>query len=148
MRKKILIFVVVIIAVLAAASCAAKGDDVVTLDPMENGGNVILPAPVETPANVPARPGSGVTGDPSANLPDLVDVSGTVKEVNEDLVLITCGDGSDFMLRFSENSKFAEGVSQEINVGNNISCSVKSEPTFTTPSQGEVIEVFENIAAN
>ncbi len=135
-------------AVLAAASCVAKSEDTITLDLMENGGNVTLPAPVETPDGMPARPGSGATGDPSVNLPDLIDVSGTVKEVNEGLVLITCEDGSGFMLRFSENSKFAEGVSREINVGNTISCSVRLEPTFTTPPQGEVFKVFENTAVN
>ncbi len=152
MKKKMILLTVVILAVLAAASCASKGDDTITLDPMENGGNVLLPAvdgpAVGGPADMPARPGSDVTGDPSVNLPELVDVSGTVKEVNEGLVLITCGDGGDFMLRFSENSKFAEGVSQEIKVGNKVSCTVKLEPTFAPPSQGEVFEVMENTAVN
>jgi len=152
MKKKMILFTVVILAVLAAASCGAKGDDTITLDPMENGGNVILPAvdgpAVGGPAQMPARPGSGVTGDPSTNLPDLVDISGTVKDINDGLVLITCDDGSDFMLRFSDNSKFTEGVSQELNVGNKISCSVKLEPTLAPPSQGEVFEVVENTAVN
>jgi hypothetical protein len=148
MIKKMFMIAAVILVVLATASCAANiNDGIITLDPIENGEYVILPAPADDPVGMPARPGSGVTGDPSANLPDFVEVSGTVKEVNPDLVLITCNDGSDFMLRFSENSKFVEGVNQEINVGNSISCTVKLEPTFTTPSQGEVFEVLVNIAA-
>jgi hypothetical protein len=52
------------------------------------------------------------------------------------------------MLRFSENSTWAQGVDQEIKVGNRISCTVKPEPTFAPPSQGEVYEVYENYAEN
>lgn len=104
-------------------------------------------ADVQDAVNMPALPGSDVTGDPSANLKDLVSVSGVVKEISEGLVLITCADGSDFMLRFSENSVWAEGVTKEISVGNTISCTVKPEPTFAPPSQGEVFEVTKNSAA-
>jgi hypothetical protein len=97
------------------------------------------------PGSVPARPGRDVTSDPSANLPDLVEVNGTVKEVKEGLILISLADeGGDFMLRFSEHSKFAEGVNTEIKAGNTVQCLVKLEPTFAPPSQGEVYEVLAN----
>jgi hypothetical protein len=99
----------------------------------------------EAPNSVPARPGTDVTSDPSANLPDLVEVNGTVKEVKQGLVLITLADGGgDFMLRFSEHSKFAEGVGTELKTGSTVRCLVKPEPTFAPPAQGEVYEVLSN----
>lgn len=144
MTKKLFFIAVVLIVALAASACVANiNENIISPEPTQNTNNILLPA-TDSPIGVPARPGSGVSGDPSANLPDLVDVSGIVKEVRQDLVLITCDDGGDFMLRFSEHSTWAEGVNKEIKVGNRISCSVKLEPTFTTPSQGEVYEVFEN----
>jgi hypothetical protein len=97
---------------------------------------------------MPARPGSGLTHDPSVNLDDLQEVSGVVREVNGDLVLIELsGDGGEFMLRFSENSTWCEDVSTDINVGNTVTCIVKLEETFAPPAQGEVMEVLSNEAA-
>jgi hypothetical protein len=145
MKKYLLLTVLMVVAVMLAACGADKVEDTVTLFPGENGSAVILPSEESTPADMPARPDSGVTGDPSANLPDLVEVTGTVKEVNEGLVLISRPDtNEDFMLRFSENTKWDEGVNKELCTGNTIKCLVKLEPTFTTPSQGEVYEVIEN----
>jgi hypothetical protein len=96
---------------------------------------------------MPAKPGLDVTYDPSANLP--VDITGIVKEIREGLVLVEIPDnGGDFMLRFSENTKWDTGVNTEIIVGNSIVCLVKPEPTVTTPSQGEVMQVLNNDAAN
>lgn len=74
----------------------------------------------------------------------LVEMSGTVKEVNDGLVLIETADSGEFMLRFSENSKWDEGINKEIAAGNTVRCLVKPEPTFTTPSQGEVIKMTAN----
>lgn len=96
------------------------------------------------PAGMPARPGSGATGDPSGRLADLVELSGTVREVREGLVLIETDKGGEYMLRFSGNSKWADGVGTEIETGNRITCRVRPEPTLTTPAQGEVFEVTEN----
>jgi hypothetical protein len=81
---------------------------------------------------------------PSENVADLVEVSGSVKEVKEGLVLITTQDQGEFMLRFSENSKWADGVDTKIETGNKITCLVKLEPTFAPPSQGEVFKVVSN----
>lgn len=75
---------------------------------------------------------------------DLVEMSGTVKEMNNGLVLIESADGGEFMLRFSENSKWDNGVNKELATGNTVRCLVKLEPTFTTPSQGEVIRMTAN----
>ena len=75
-------------------------------------------------------------------------VSGVVKKINGALVLIASAqDGGEFMLRFSENSKWDAGVDTQISIGNTITCMVKLEPTFTTPSQGEVFEVLSNSSA-
>jgi hypothetical protein len=146
-KRKVLIFGLFLSVLIMLAACVAQkpDDSIITLDPKESPVTAESGAG-QSPATMPARPGSGVTGDPSGNLQDAKEVSGTVKEVNDGLVLITLADGSDFMLRFSENSVFASGVEKQINVGNSITCTVKPEPTFTTPSQGEVLEVTENTA--
>jgi len=89
------------------------------------------------------------TGNPSSALPGLVEVSGTVKEIKQGLILIEqYDDQGGFMLRFSENTKWRDGVKKDIETGNRIKCLVKLEPTFTTPSQGEVYEVIENIPSD
>lgn len=80
-----------------------------------------------------------------ADFTELTEVSGTVKEVKDGLVLLSLADnGGDFMLRFSENSTFAQGVDTEFKPGNTVKCTVKPEPTFAPPAQGEVYEVFFN----
>jgi hypothetical protein len=148
MKRLSLLLAVLLTVFIVLTACAAEKphDSMITLDPKESA-IVFDPEAAQSPATMPARPGSDVTEDPSANLPDLVEVSGIIKEDNQGLVLITLSDGSDFMLRFSENSKWAQGVSKEMKPGNTITCTVKPEPTFTTPSQGEVFEVTANEAA-
>lgn len=136
MLKPVFVAILLLILAFIFAACATVGLPSATVTPE--------PAAESGPAVMPARPGSGATGDPSANLHDLVDVAGVAKEVKEGLVLITREDGSDFMLRFSENTTWDEGVDQTIAVGNRIACQVKPEPTFTTPSQGEVYFVSGN----
>ena len=92
--------------------------------------------------------GSADSTDPSANPDDLQEVSGIVKEVKDDLVLISLTDGGEYMLRFSENTTWREGADTLVAAGNKVTCLVKPEPTFTTPSQGEVIEVLVNEPAD
>lgn len=105
----------------------------------------IKPSEEQTATVVPVSPGSGVSADTSDIINNLTEVSGKVKKVNGDLVLITLSDnGSDFMLRFSENTKWDDGVSKDIRTGNMITCMVKPEETFAPPSQGEVYEVISN----
>jgi hypothetical protein len=136
--KKILLIPMLIIAFLLSA-CVTQ--PAVSTPPSTE------PSAGQTEAGVSARPGSGITGDESDNLQDLIEARGTVKEVNGDLVLITLSDnGNDFMLRFSENSKYDEGISKDIKAGNKIKCMVKPEETFAPPSQGEVYEVIANEA--
>ncbi len=141
MRKLLILMLALVITLFMAVSCDVAG---------ENGTETTSVAESESgdaPSSMPARPGSDVTGDPSANLP--VEVMGIVKEINDALVLIEIPDnGGDFMLRFSENTKWDTGVNTEIVIGNSIVCLVKPEPTVTTPSQGEVIQVLNNDAAN
>lgn len=135
-------FLIAMLAILMAmlSACATTGQ------PQAATANALTPSASDSaaPSGVQARPGSGVTGDPSGNLQDLVEVKGTAKEVKEGLVLITLEDKSDFMLRFSENTQWADGVDKTIKQGNTVDCLVKPEPTFTTPSQGEVFRVLEN----
>ena len=129
--------VAVILAAVLLAACSAAGN--------EGGAGT---SPADSPSGVAARPGSDATGDPSVNLEDRQEVSGVVKEVNGDLVLIELSDGSgEFMLRFSENSAWAKDVSRDIAADNTVTCIVKLEPTFAPPSQGEVLEVLSNEAA-
>ena len=104
-------------------------------------------APDASPALMPARPGSDATGDPSGDLGDLTEVSGTVKTAQDGLVLIALTDeGGDYMLRLSDNTRWDEGVDKTFAAGNTVSCMVKPEPTLTTPPQGEVLEVIANDA--
>ncbi len=131
--KKIFLIMALLLLILTAACTANGGRAADTSGPDGT-----------SPAGMPARPGSGVTGDPSAHLDELMEVSGTVLEVNDDLVLMTLEDGSEYMLRFSESSQWDDGVSKEILTDNVVTCLVKPEPTLTTPSQGEVIEVISN----
>ncbi len=135
--KKIFIFILLIaMTITVCAACA-------TASPAVSSPGTASPA-ASSPAGMPARPGSGATGDPSANLGELVEVSGTVKQIQEGLVLITTNEGGEFMLRFNERAEWGIGVSREIKEGNAITCRVKPEPTFTTPSQGEVFLVIQN----
>ena len=139
MRKLLILMLALLITMFMAVSCDTAGET-------ETETTAVAESE-DAPSSMPARPGSDVTGDPSANLP--VEVMGTVKEVNDALVLIEIPDnGGDFMLRFSENTKWDTGVNTEIIVGNSIVCLVKLEPTVTTPSQGEVIQVTANDPAN
>jgi hypothetical protein len=143
MKRRLISAVLLAMAAVLLAACSAGG-----AGSGSEASGITLPAPADSPAGMPARPGSGVSGDPSVNLDDRQEVSGVVKEVNGDLVLIgLAGDGGDFMLRFSENSTWCEGVSQDITVGNTIRCTVKPEPTSAPPSQGEVKEVLLNEVA-
>lgn len=137
MMKPIFVSCLLFALALVFAACATVGLPVATVTPE--------PAGESGPAVMPAKPGSDATGDPSANLHDLVDVAGVAKEVKKGLVLVTLEDGSDFMLRFSENTRWDDGVNQQVSVGNRITCQVKPEPTFTTPSQGEVYFVTGNV---
>jgi len=139
--KRFILFAITVTMMVSLASCTVKGA----------GGPAATASPEVTasqsPASVPARPGSGVTGDPSGNLEDLQEVTGTVQEVRDGLVLIDLADnGGEFMLRFSENTHWDDGVSQEIQVGGTVTCLIKPEPTFAAPSQGEVMEVMVNEA--
>lgn len=146
MKKILLILLPLVVLAMTLMACAADNgtaSQAVTTD-MTSATPTPMASEEPAPNGVPARPGSGATGDPSANLADLIEVSGVVKEVKEGLVLIS-QDGGDFMLRFSENSKWADGVDTKINTGNTITCLVKPEPTFTTPSQGEVFKVLKNV---
>jgi hypothetical protein len=133
-----------------AVPAETDGEYEVVLEPDPSCGDQSSCSPSDlpestAPGSVPARPGRDVTSDPSANLPDLVEVNGTVKEVKDGLILISLTDGGgDFMLRFSDHSKFAEGVNTEIKTGNTVKCLVKPEPTFAPPAQGEVYEVLAN----
>jgi hypothetical protein len=146
MKRAYILSAVFLSIVFLFAACAQKSDNAITPVQSETA-SASGTAGGQDAVNMPARPGSGVTGDASANVPQLVDVSGTVKEVNGDLMLITCEDGSDFMLRFGEHTEWAQGVSKDINAGDFIACTVKPEPTFTTPAQGEVYEVTQHAAA-
>ncbi|MHB1150720.1 MAG: hypothetical protein ACYCWE_10535 [Eubacteriales bacterium] len=139
MRKLLILMLALVITMFMAVSCDTAGET-------ETETTAVAESE-DAPSSMPARPGSDVTGDPSANLP--VEVMGIVKEINDALVLIEIPDnGGDFMLRFSENTKWDAGVNTEIIVGNSIVCLVKLEPTVTTPSQGEVIQVTANDPAN
>ncbi len=159
MLKQIFVSGLLIVLALVFAACAVAGlpapiqtgpgdtEAVEEASPTDRAE----PTAVETakpeataPNGMPARPDSGATSDPSAHLNDLVDTSGTVKQVNGQLVLIEPAGGGEFMLRFSENTRWDEGVSQTVEVGNKITCQVKPEPTLTTPSQGEVFFVTAN----
>ena len=133
--KKLFVFMGILLLILAAA-CTAN-----SVHPTQSPA---ADPDTSNPVGMPARPGSGVTGDPSAYLDELVEVSGTVQEVNDGLVLILLVDGSEYMLRFSDKSHWDDGVDTKILTGNKITCMVKPEPTLTTPSQGEVIEVISN----
>lgn len=137
MKKRMVVAFILVLIVLLGA-CADKAVIEITAAPSSAS---------QGPNSMPARPGSGVTGDPSAILKDLTNVSGTVKEIKQDLVLITLKDGGgDFMLRFTDKTIWDEGVSKDIKVGNNMECLVKLEPTFAPPSQGEVYEIISNTA--
>lgn len=138
MKKTVAFMLLILLVIAVCAACATASPGTATPG--------TLPPAVSSPAGMPARPGSNATGDPSANLGELVEVSGTVKRAQEGLVLITTSEGGEFMLRFSENSKWSDGVSQDIREGNTITCRVKPEPTFTMPSQGEVFLVIQNAA--
>lgn len=75
----------------------------------------------------------------------LVDMEGVVKQVDEGLALIELGDeGGEFLLRFTDNTVWNEGINTYVDVGNIIQCRVKPDATFTTPAQGEVFEVLKN----
>lgn len=97
-----------------------------------------------TNTDLPAASSPAVTGTPEATMPNLVEVSGVVKKIDGDLVLIATQDAGDFVLDFSGNSKWADGVSTKIEIGNTMTCRVKPEPTFTTPDRGEVYLVLSN----
>ncbi len=163
MIKQIFVAGVLIVLALVSAGCAMLGlpagnprgsaevDVVETANPTDRVEPTAMESPkpdatadASAPDGVPARPGSGATSDPSAHLNDLVEACGTVKQVNGQLVLIEPAGGGEFMLRFSENTRWEDGVSQTIEVGNTITCQVKPEPTLTTPSQGEVFLVTGN----
>jgi hypothetical protein len=134
--RKLLLFLLLLMIMSVLAACTS-----------ETGGtpDTSMPAGTSAPSAMPARPGSGVTGDPSASLVDLVEVKGTVKETKPGLILIELiNGGGEFMLRLSENTIWDAGVSKDILAGNIMICQVKPEPTFTTPSQGEVYRVMEN----
>lgn len=106
-----------------------------------------LPEPDEYEVILEPDPACGDLSEcePPELLPEFMEVTGTVKEVKEGLILISLtDDGGDFMLRFSENSKYTEGIDPEIEVGNSVKCLVKPEPTFAPPAQGEVFEVLFN----
>ncbi|MHB1314464.1 MAG: hypothetical protein ACYCX2_03130 [Christensenellales bacterium] len=119
MKKKSVLLIGLVLLMIVTASCAAT-----------QGGNG-QPSPEKTPS-------------PSGN-PDWQEVSGTVKEVNQGLILIALNDnGGDFMLRISENTQWDAGVDKAFKTGNSVTCLVKPEPTFTTPSQGEVMRVLKN----
>jgi hypothetical protein len=143
--KGFVIFLTIVSTILLFSACAAGA-------PQEASATAAASAiPTETPAPATpletATPGvskTGVGGGLKSQAPDLVEVSGVVKKVNGALVLIAPQGGGEFMLRFSENSKWADGVNAQIDTGNTIICRVKLEPTFTTPSQGEVILVLSN----
>ncbi len=163
MIKQIFVAGVLIVLALISAGCALFGlpmgnpNAPAEIDVVENASPTdrAEPTVAETakpdatadtsaPNVMPARPGSGATSDPSAHLNDLVGTCGTVKQVNGQLVLIEPAGGGEFMLRFSERTRWDEGVNQTIEVGNTITCQVKPEPTLTTPAQGEVFLVTGN----
>lgn len=140
MSKLLILMLALVLTMFMAVSCDTAGEKgtETTVTESESG---------DAPSSMPARPGSDITGDPSANLP--VEIMGVVKEIKDSLVLIEIPDnGGDFMLRFSENTKWDTGINTEIVVGNSLVCLVKLEPTVTTPSQGEVIQVLSNDASN
>lgn len=109
--------------------------------------DIVTTGPNTGAAGVPARPGSGVTGDQSGNLGDLQEVSGVVRDLKPGLILIALdNNGGDFMLRMSDNTKWDAGVkSKVVKVGNTMTCRVKPEPTLAPPSQGEVYLVLKNM---
>jgi hypothetical protein len=140
MKKRLALLISFALVVLVFAACDPDG---------RAGGPVINPGggPADdagAPQVMPALNGEGRTGDPSANLPDLNQVCGAVKEVKEGLVLITLPDnGGDYMLRFGENTVWDEGTDQSMLAeGKTITCTVKPEETFAPPAQGEVFEVI------
>lgn len=138
--KRWMVSIVLCLAVITLFAACSKG----TNEGSEGSANT-LPAPMDTAAGVPARPNSDVSGDGSVNLDELMEVSGTVKEINSNMALISLTEnGEDYMLRFSEKTTWRENVNTNITAGNILKCNVKPEPTFTTPSQGEVIEVLSN----
>lgn len=139
MKRLLIAAIVWALAMVLLTACSAGAGS------STDASGIILPAPADSPAGVPARPDSGVSGDASVNLEDRQEVMGVVKEVNGDLVLISLTqDGGDYMLRFTEDTRWAEGVETELCVGNTVTCVVLPEETFAPPVQGEVIEVLSN----
>lgn len=126
MRKLLILILALVLAMFMAVSCDTAGENA-----------------TETTAGTESESGDVLSSDPSANQP--VEIMGVVKEIKDNLVLIEMPDnGGDFMLRFSENTKWDTGINTEIVVGNSLVCLVKLEPTVTTPSQGEVMQVTAN----
>lgn len=164
--RPLIMFTIVMITMLMLAACTqqpittlpatnapgAQGGDgtAMQIEPGTNGSEpVILPAPdvvtsvpnTNGPAGVDTPVSPGAT-DPTANLQE---VTGVVKDLKSGLILISLvNNGGDFMLRISENTKWAEGVDKTVKVGNCMTCRVKPEPTFAPPSQGEVYLVLKN----
>jgi len=129
-----------VVAMLLLTACAMG-----TNAPGADASGIVQPA--DSPSGVPARPGSGMTNDPSVNLEDRQEVTGIVKTVNGELVLIDLAqDGGEYMLRFTEDTRWAEGVEPNICTGNTVTCIVLPEETFAPPAQGEVLEVLSNTA--
>jgi len=142
MKRWLISTVLLVMAAVLLAACSAGG----TQNGSEASG-ITLPAPADSPDGMPARPGSGLTHDPSVNLDDLHEVSGVVREVNGDLVLIELsGDGGNSCSGSAKIRRGAKALART-SVGNTIRCTVKPEPTFAPPSQGEVKEVLFNEAA-
>jgi hypothetical protein len=111
--------------------------------------DIVTIGPNTGATSMPARPGSGVTGDPSGNLGDLQEVSGVVIDLRSGLILIALDHNGEFMLRMSDNTQWDAGAtSKVVKVGNSMTCRVKPEPTLAPPSQGEVYRVLKNIEAN
>lgn len=166
--RPLIMFTIVIIAMLLLAACTtppiktlpatnapgAQGGDgpAIQIEPVNNGSQpVILPPPpdagttglntgvVSTGVDTPV---SSASMDPSTNLQE---VTGVVKDLKSGLILIALtNNGGDFMLRISDNTKWAEGVDKTVKLGNYMTCRVKPEPTFAPPSQGEVYLVMKN----
>ncbi len=173
MLKKALIMFTILVVALAFAACtpqpvttlpAVETPGTQVMEPAGQGPSgmdgavstgVTMPDPaidLPAPDTVTSGPGvgssvdapssTGASDDPAASL---MEVSGVVKEQKPGLVLISLNDnGGDFMLRISENTKWAQGVSKTIKPGSCITAKVKLEPTLAPPSQGEVFLVVKN----
>lgn len=155
MRKWLLTILPLALLIFASAACMAVGSGSDSGSTAYPAAATVMPsatpqpsaAESTAPAASPTKPAMGNLESPPAKAA-LVKVSGVVKKINGALVLIASAqDGGEFMLRFSENSKWDAGVDTQISIGNTITCMVKLEPTFTTPSQGEVFEVLSNSSA-